>query len=344
MVRPADSRGTGTVGPSGAGASGSEEPKEPQVPETHAPMTDNAPAQPAGATEQSAAAAKAKAKHDVAAQHLQRTVGVQSPSTSDPAPAEAFQAGHSAGRLVYEHGRDSLSLAYAEATRLAQAGRPVSPGGWLTVRHQGRNIRFDDVQYRSYRDGYSASFRIRDGETDMRYEMSERKGRFSARGRGQLMHDEQRYEIDLQYRGSRSGQFDSSGSSDFEKYAVNGSVRTDGWALTLDESYDLRTERGDVRSVGHGGACHVKRTINNTLQQGKETYRWQGVHTSGSFRTNRSGDYEASSPAEWSARGRVTRNGQAFGEYNVGQQDGLLKIQLKTSDDSVLLDRFRLRQ
>lgn len=300
-------------------------------------------------------AARARAAHDVTAQQLQRAVAAKVTSANEtaapapvdaaaPAPVEAFRAGHSAGQLVYEHGRAALDLGYAEATRLAQQGRPVRPGGSFTVRHQGRNIEYRDVQYQQFNDGYAASFRVQDGDTDMRYEMSERSGRFSARGRGTIAHDDESYTVDLRYRGSRDRQFDTTGAASVEQYAVSGSVRTDDWQLTLDERYQLRSQTGNVRTVGHGTASSVQRTINNTLVQGDDTFRWQGVHTRGSFRSNQAGALEASSPTEWSAEGRVTRNGEAYGRYELQRQAGQLRVRLQTPSETVVLDRFSLRR
>ena len=309
------------------------------------PTSSDAPVATAGAqpTPATAETAKARIQHDLAAQQLRTSLVAKAESDApvEP-PRKAFQAGHLAGRLVYEHGRGSLDLAYAQATRLAARGQQLRPGGNLSVRHQGRTIEYSDVQYQPSSTGYSAAFRVRDGDTDMRYEMSERSGRFTARGRGTLEQDGESYRVDLRYRGTIERQLDTSGNASAEQYSVTGSVRTDGWTLELDETYQFRSETGNVRTVGHGTACTVQRTINNTLSKDDATFRWQGVHTRSAFRSSRGGGLAASSPTEWSARGNVTRNGQPFGEYRLEHADGQLQIYLKTPTESISVDKYRL--
>ena len=159
----------------------------------------------------------------------------------------------------------------------------------------------------------------------------------SASAIGTLVFSNILYTVDLQSSGPYCFEIDSTGFSLLEDYRTTGTIRADGFHLTVD--YRRRYEQ-----VGSGGedATTEQVWLGHRLVFGADTFVWQGVSRQKSFRGGKISDWRP--PGYWKAAGQILRNGAPVASYDYvpGTEApfGFLRFIIRVGDQSIELERW----
>ncbi len=323
----------------------------------------------AQADAETARVAEARVRADPLAQQHQLRIQAKLDARVDRETAtRVVRFGHRVAHQIYDEGSATAAHAMQSleaASRLSGQRRLVTTG---TIERSGdrfvyspeprdrlvvpgedggtRTYRFDKIEGNLssveayFQNDHDFRFSVEEGEGERLDITSTKDGhQHDVTVKGNVVFEGETFQADIRYRGNEVHEGDSTGSTYTSTATYSGTVRGEGMVLTVEETQRYQQVHA-VRTEGFGGSA-VSRTreINNRLEVGDDTYRWQGVRTHQTFRNG----YANNANGEWAAAGQLFHNDALLGTYRLGSTGNIIAFQLDLGTEQVEIDRFQRR-
>jgi len=154
-------------------------------------------------------------------------------------------------------------------------------------------------------------------------------GRFSFSLKGRAYYAKKPFDADLKAEGTYSFQRDLAGYDARSSYALKGTLTGEGVRADVDETHEFRlisaqepSRRPGIARTSGGGrvVSYSDDTIRNRLRLGDDTYVWKARFVKDFV----NGKVPLTQPTAWRCGGTITRNGKAWGKYEMGSTARLI--------------------